>query len=326
VRFSIEGELDAGDRDRLRGLGWKQGESKSEYDADEGRQISVKEWFQNQDNGARVLVDLGRVAVEASVPRFCGLDNAHQGDVGQAQARSAFEGMTNDLLPATSERGRFQWHLTRIDLAKNFEANVPLLVGAYGQARHTAVKSAPKVFFGESVSWYGKQREIVLYDKGLEMGDDPGHLARIESRWKGVKGVDQFVRALWAAHGLEPGVPVGQKVELFKTDCKFPVMLKVAASGSWGQSTRLQCFVPYSDGALNKVLRDDVARLGTQRITLYSSLKAIAFDAMLHYAEYMQALWQQPERTRKRWRADLKVYRSQLAEFDLVKLAWPATA
>lgn len=329
VRFSLSVDLHPEDREKLRSVAWQQGQSLSEYDVDEGREVKRREWFRHPENGARVLVDAGRVSVEASLPRWIGLGNELQGAVGDAEALGAFEAMTFDLLPATSREGGFRWYASRVDLARNFEANVPVLVGAFAQARHPAIRSNPKVFFGESVAWYGSGREIVLYDKGAEMkskgiegGPEPGTVARIESRWSGMKGLDKLLSSVFDAKG---GRFATSEDQWRSHGCSVPIMAKTKSHWT-GHTERSHIFMPFGGAVIDDVLRSDVAMFDAQKVLVFSGYKQIALDAMLHFDQYMKALFHQPKRTQARWRAELKAYRRQVELLDLVRLAWPAAA
>ena len=78
---------------------------------------------------------------------------------------------------------------TRIDMVWNFKGNINDYIACFQNSKHPRVRSAVRVYQGESISWKGKQVEIQIYDKlkekgATEIAKDGETIVRAEIRQK----------------------------------------------------------------------------------------------------------------------------------------------
>lgn len=86
-------------------------------------------------------------------------------------------------------------HFTRVDLVYQFRKDPRWLVSVHRNQRHPWVRSHGCEWFGESISWIGKETRIRLYDKAKEVENKAGDVARLEAQLRGAK-----LRKLIAGH------------------------------------------------------------------------------------------------------------------------------
>lgn len=312
VRFKVEAVLSPRDAADLRSRGFRYMRNVTVLDEGSGESYIMKEMFHDERTGLRVMSDENSTKVEASIPRVLGLDNVLQESVTESDAFNAFEVMTGGLLPFTSENK--QWGITRLDLARNFKADVPYVVGAYSSLTHPEIRKPAKIMFGESVSYFGSNREVVIYDKGAEMGEISGQLGRAECRWMGMKGLDKFVCC------SEWGMSF-QKPDQFS----IPYFLK-QKDGDF--SYRKVVYLHADNKQLNDIMQKDISRLGTPKpVEKYKDLIEIAMHALMtHPEEYPNFFKCMDKQKAYRYKKKLKAYIQRYAEVDLVQLIWKEAA
>lgn len=309
VKFKGLSPLDQRDAKTLKTVGFKHQTNIHVFDDVAGEETVVREMYHNEKTGLRVLATEFDVKIEGSVPRILGLDNSQQETMTEGDVRVSFENMTSSLLPYTSESIKDSWGLTRIDLARNFKGDIPLVIGAYAQLRHPEIRSATKTMFQQSVMYYGRSREVIIYDKGVESGMRPGELGRAEARWMGVKGLEKFFGAF-----CEKGR------EFFMEKPQGPYLPYWAKMGD----KRRVVYLSLDHGALNAVLRHDLEKLGAPPpIEHFRTATQVALRALMLYPEtFGSFLWAMERTTRYRWEKRLKQCRADLANVDVVNLIW----
>ncbi len=123
----------------------------------------------NYFNGVRISEYDTCIAVEASIPRVLGLTNVNQHLATDRDAMSLLNMVQFELLPRTTSRsatGRFDqhWHVTRLDVSVNFEADRKLLIEALRHVRHPSIRNEPDVYGHKGVGIYGSDRDFIVYD------------------------------------------------------------------------------------------------------------------------------------------------------------------
>lgn len=313
VKFKLEAEMSCADKSELRAKGFRYMRNQKVLDEGSGEVYNVREMFHDEKTGVRVLADENNVVVEGSIPRVLGLDNALQEQVTESDTFEAFGAMTSDLLPFTSQ-GR-HWGLTRLDMARNFKADVPCVIGAYSILTHPEIRSKAKIMFGESVSYFGCSREVVIYDKGAEMGTVPGQLGRAECRWMGMRGLDKFCRLL-----------DGSRASYEKPDTfSLPIFFKQTDGA---HSYRQVVYVQTDNTKLNDIMRSDISKLGTPNpVPVFRDLTEVALHALLthpeEYTNFFEGLYKEKA---YRYRKQMRSYIQRYADVDLVKLIWKDAA
>lgn len=315
VKFRAEAPLDQRDIRSLVASGFSHRRNvRVSCPGEELQAVDVRDFLHNEITGMRVMGDAMSTCVEASVPRVCGRSNDLQADISEDEASAAFDRMTIGALPWTSEVSG--WGATRLDLARNFRGSVPLVVGAYSRSAHREIRCTPKVFFGESVSWFGSKRQIVIYDKGLEMGRSPGVFGRVESRWLGRRGISAF---------LAPSGPSAAKTEGWSwsrpSGPSLPVWVR------FGDGWRVT-YTPLSWDAYDSRFRADIEGFGRKcSVPVFRSLAEVAYSALLRDADLHVSFWDGlSERTARRYRRNLAAYRQGVEDVDLVRLVWESPA
>lgn len=320
VKFKGEFHIHEKDRENLRSkLKYQHQKNVRVVEDDLGQEVIIREMYSDEKTGIRVMVDEWQTKIEASIPRVLGISNDRQETLTESDTRAAIQKMTVGLLPYTSEINRCGWGLTRLDLARNFEGNIPLVVNAYGNLKHPEVRRQTKLVFSESVMFYGNQREIVVYDKGLEMGKEAGRLGRAECRWKGVKGIDKFLGKM-AEQGKTP-VHMLDEENLF---C-LPIYMK----DSYSVTGRRIWYIETDFKRMNQIMRDDLEKLGAPgQVKTFRTTTEIALDAMMnHSEEYMSYYWAMSRASKKRWRKLFKQFKERHEQIDIVKLIdWESRA
>lgn len=350
VKFRIDEPLVPDDGAGLVAQGWA---CKSVVSGGDDGKAYVTEVYHNQKTGVRVVTNGLDVKIEGSVPRVLGLTNDQQESVTEGDAMQAFYDMTWNLIPRTCEKE--PPGLTRVDLARNFTGSVPRVVNRYAALKHPSIRSTPRVFFGESVSFFGDQRELVIYDKGAEMGGEAGKLGRVECRWKGAKGVAQLVAPWdvrlsqapikgpclpfylsmetqihkgyrrWSEHTRSHGGKPGRRQVLDGSASSYRVVVPGKAK---------VYYVPFTNDLLNNSMQADVAALGRLKpVPVLRSMQELLFHLVCQGGEAAE-LWRDTlggmkRTTAYRWERARRTYEGShvdLSPVDLLSLVWAQDA
>lgn len=120
-------------------------------------------------DGTRISEFDSCVTVEASLLRVLGLTNVTQHLATDRDAVSLLNMVQYELLPRTTSRAATShydqlWHVTRLDLSNNFDADRRLLIEALRHARHPSIRNEPDVYGSKGVGIYGSDRDFIVYD------------------------------------------------------------------------------------------------------------------------------------------------------------------
>lgn len=73
----------------------------------------------------------------------------------------------------------------RVDLVWHFAGSPASWILAHALGSHPWVRKVPQQYFGETLTFHGKEVGICIYDKELEQNGKPGNVVRVEVRLKG---------------------------------------------------------------------------------------------------------------------------------------------
>ena len=123
--------------------------------------------FSRSTDGLKVVLRDNMVMVEASVPRVLGLKSDQQHHVTVRQLIATFQSMTSELLPVTTQgalKAGKLWHVTRLDLAINFEGNIDSIISVARKLTfRPLIQAAATVFEGTGIAFYGCNHDAIVY-------------------------------------------------------------------------------------------------------------------------------------------------------------------
>jgi len=111
--------------------------------------------------------DFGSHVMQVSMPRLLHGDNVKL-IRSQEEIDKAMDLIRINMLKVMQLDAIPTW--TRIDLVWNFKGNINDFIACFQNSKHPRVRSAVRVYLGESISWKGKKVELQIYDKLQEKG------------------------------------------------------------------------------------------------------------------------------------------------------------
>ena len=111
--------------------------------------------------------EMGSHVIQVSLPRLLHGDNTNL-IKNQDELDMAFSKMRLQMLDLLECDAIPRW--TRLDMVWNFKGNISEFIAIFNNTKHPRVRSAVRVYGGESISWKGKRIEIQIYDKLKEKG------------------------------------------------------------------------------------------------------------------------------------------------------------
>lgn len=127
-----------------------------------------------ESDGCRVTCFSDRTRVEVSLPRVLGYSNHRQAWLSELDALEALQLVTSKLLPLTTKRARWQraaeWHIERMDLAKNFLGRAANVIESTRLAKHPSIRSLPTVSGQDGLAIYGTNCELCIYEMDAKLG------------------------------------------------------------------------------------------------------------------------------------------------------------
>jgi hypothetical protein len=178
--------------------------------------IKAKLSLRRESDDLRVWIYNDGIRVEVSIPRVLGLTNDKQSRVTERQALDVFESITAKLFPLTTARAavwgasHFGWRVTRLDLAKNFAADLPEVMEDLRFVHHPDIRAEPATHGRTGISIYGENYEVCLYrmrermgrgvvrssTKGKVFEPERASLVRFEFRFRTTKALDRLAKDL----------------------------------------------------------------------------------------------------------------------------------
>lgn len=266
----------------------------------------LSDFWSQEETGIRVQSSGRGVSIEASIPRVLGLPNVEGGTLSEGDVETAFTRL-RDLLPGVSAAG--DWELTRVDLACNVACTVPAVVNAHASVRCPYSRQAPKVYFDQSVCWYGTTRQVIIYDKGIESGLEllAGRLGRVESRWMKSRGMLDLANKLAEVRAL-----LGSRPSSFGVRLAVPQKVR--------NRQNLDTWLPVGDRRLMAALFEhDLAWLPRREpMPLVRTTRHFALAmAQRHPEDTALLLSTMPKRSKNRFLAHLKGVALDSVELDV---------
>ncbi len=186
------------------------------------KKLKAKLSLRREIDDLRVWIYDDGIRVEVSLPRVLGLTNDKQSRLTEDMAIDAFESITAKLFPLTTARVRVDgpqsgWRVTRLDLAKNFKADLPALIEDARFLRHPAIRSDPETHGQKGMTIYGENYEVCFYllretmgrgvvrkaQKGKKFEPKSASRVRFEFRFRSSLALDRMSKELpLAVRGL----------------------------------------------------------------------------------------------------------------------------
>jgi hypothetical protein len=179
------------------------------------KKLKAKLSLRREIDDLRVWIYDDGIRVEASIPRLLGLTNDKQARLTEDQAIDAFESITSKLFPLTTARVRVDgptsgWRVTRLDLAKNFKANLSELIEDARFVRHPDIRADPETHGQKGLTIFGENYAVCLYGirekmgrsvvgatlKGKQFDGDGASLVRFEFRFRSPLALDRMSKDL----------------------------------------------------------------------------------------------------------------------------------
>lgn len=127
-----------------------------------------------KSDGCRIRISDDGIVVEVSLPRVLGLLNDEQDKMTEDDVRRALRMVTLDLFPRTTWRAKVPkpgsqdprrfWHITRLDIAVNFNGETVEFVETYRHGRRQRSSAQPEVYEETGMAFYGKDFDLLIYD------------------------------------------------------------------------------------------------------------------------------------------------------------------
>lgn len=277
---------------------------------------------------ARISIYPRSIALEVSVPRSIGYLNSDQDRVRAGDTCQTLRDF-RALFPLTMfhaqrKSGREPF-CTRLDLAINFEADMPKLIEAYRQAKHPGVRKPPDTFGATGIGWYGSRMQVVMYEPAKNPGRSrlarrerakrvalPPGVVRLEVRFMTAETVARAMAELQASAGTIPAsVP------------HLPC-LATREKGTAGIA-----HVPITNHELHRQLMREVLRfVGGRSLRIPEGkgnlLRRLGLRFLAENPEYMVEVDESYSRPRaSQVRREVAALQFKNAATDIIGLAWP---